>query len=218
MIARVPLLIVAGCCALLCSQSPEPTPAAKPEPGLYATFETSLGSIKVRLFEEEAPATVKNFVDLARGTKEWQDPETGEKVKRPLYAGTIFHRVISGFMIQGGDPSGTGIGDTGFVIPDEISPALKFDLPGRLAMANSGPNTGSTQFFITEVASPHLDGLHTIFGQVVEGLEVVARIAQVPRDEEDRPKNPIKISTVAFERVDPEKTGGVEKPGPDEEN
>ena len=170
-------------------------------PGLYARLETSMGTIIVKLFEKEAPITVANFVELAQGKKEWTDPVSGEKVKRPLYDGTIFHRVIPKFMIQGGDPSGAGAGNTGFTIPDEIVPDLKFDRPGRLAMANSGPNTGSCQFFLTEVPTPHIDGAHTIFGQVVDGQNVISLIGTVQLDADDKPVKPVKINRVVIERV-----------------
>jgi cyclophilin family peptidyl-prolyl cis-trans isomerase len=176
---------------------PKPAPL---EPGLYATITTSLGSIVVKLFEKESPITVKNFVDLATGKKAWTDPKTGQEVKRPLYNGLIFHRVIPGFMIQGGDPKGTGTGGTE-EIPDEFHPSLSFDRPGRLAMANRGPDTGSSQFFITEMPQPHLTGRHTIFGQVVRGQSVVEKIARVPRDEMDRPNTPVRISRVSIRRV-----------------
>ena len=189
---------------LLFAQAPTP-PAAAParEPGLYATFRTSLGNITVKLFEKEAPITVRNFIGLARGTKEWKDPKTGQMVKgRSLYAGTIFHRVIPGFMIQGGDPTGTGSGEIGYTIPDEFVPTLKFDIPGRLAMANTGdPHTGSSQFFITEVPTPHLDGKHTIFGQVVEGQEIADKISKLPRDSNDRPRTPVILQRVRIERA-----------------
>src|ERR1700683_4092481 len=133
-------------------------------PGTYAVFNTTEGKITVRLFETDAPVTVKNFLELAEGSREWTHPTTHAKSKNKLYDGTIFHRVIPNFMIQGGDPTGTGMGDPGFVIPDEFSPNLKFDIPGRLAMANAGPHTGGCQFFITVVPTPHLNGKHTIFG------------------------------------------------------
>ena len=135
-------------------------PAAEHEPGLYATINTSMGAIVCKLFEKEAPLTVQNFMGLARGTKEWTDPRTGQKVTRPLYNGTTFHRVIPKFMIQGGDPLGTGTGGPGYSFKDEFSPLLKFDQPGRLAMANSGPNTNGSQFFITEGLTPHLNNHH----------------------------------------------------------
>ncbi len=145
---------------------------------LYATFKTSLGDIVVKLLPEKAPNTVENFVALAEGTKEWTDPKTGQKVKRPLYDGTVFHRVIPDFMIQGGDPLGTGTGGPGYRFADEIGPDNRFDRPGKLAMANAGPNTNGSQFFITEVPTPHLDRGHTIFGEAVKGQELVAKIAR----------------------------------------
>jgi peptidyl-prolyl cis-trans isomerase A (cyclophilin A) len=179
---------------------PATTPAAAREPGLYATLKTTQGDIVVKLFEKEAPITVKNFVALARGTKEWKDPKTGQMVKRPLYPGTVFHRVIPKFMIQGGDPTGTGSGEIGFTIPDEFVPTLKFDVPGRLAMANTGePHTGSSQFFITEVPTPHLNGKHTIFGQVVEGQEVVNKVAHLPT-KDDRPSPTVRLTSIVFKR------------------
>ena len=145
---------------------------------LYATFTTSAGEIVVKLLPEKAPKTVENFVALAEGTKEWTDPTTRQQVKRPLYDGTIFHRVIPDFMIQGGDPLGTGYGGPGFKFADEIGPENKFDRPGLLAMANAGPNTNGSQFFITEVPTPHLNRGHTIFGEVVKGFELVPKIAR----------------------------------------
>jgi peptidyl-prolyl cis-trans isomerase A (cyclophilin A) len=145
---------------------------------LYATFTTSAGDILVKLLPEKAPKTVENFLGLVEGTKEWTDPTTKEKVKRPLYDGTVFHRVIPDFMIQGGDPLGTGYGGPGFRFADEIGPDNKFNRPGLLAMANAGPNTNGSQFFITEVPTPHLDRGHTIFGEVVKGFELVPKIAR----------------------------------------
>jgi len=145
---------------------------------LTATFETSLGNIVVKLMPEKAPKTVANFVGLAEGAREWKDPKSGQPTKRPLYDGTVFHRVIPDFMIQGGDPLGTGTGGPGYRFEDEIGPVNRFDRPGLLAMANAGPNTNGSQFFITEVPTPHLNRGHTIFGEVVEGLELVGRIAR----------------------------------------
>ena len=145
---------------------------------LYATFTTSAGDIVVKLLPEKAPNTVENFLGLAEGTKEWTDPVTKQTVKRPLYDGTVFHRVIPDFMIQGGDPLGTGYGGPGFRFADEIGPDNKFDRKGLLAMANAGPNTNGSQFFITEVATPHLNRGHTIFGEVVKGFELVPKIAR----------------------------------------
>lgn len=172
-------------------------------PGLYAVIETTEGNITLELFEKEAPKTVANFVGLAEGTKEWTDPNTGQKVKRPLFDGLIFHRVIPGFMIQGGDPMRNGMGGPGFRFEDEFSPKLKFDRSGRLAMANSGPNTNGSQFFITDDSSrhpEHLNNRHTIFGQVVEGQEVVGKIARVPRDNRDKPKTEVVINKVRIVR------------------
>ncbi len=145
---------------------------------VYATFQTSAGDIVVKLMPEKAPKTVENFLGLAEGTKEWTHPGTGKSSRDRLYDGTIFHRVIPDFMIQGGCPLGTGTGDPGYRFPDEIGPGNKFDRPGLLAMANAGPNTNGSQFFITEVPTPHLDRGHTIFGEVVKGLDLVAKIAR----------------------------------------
>jgi len=145
---------------------------------LYARFHTSMGSLVVRLEEERAPNTVKNFVGLAMGTQEWTDPRTGENKKAPLYDGTIFHRVIPDFMVQGGDPLGRGTGGPGYRFADEIGPDNRFDRPGLLAMANAGPNTNGSQFFITEIPTPWLDKGHTIFGEVVKGGDLVPRIAR----------------------------------------
>ncbi len=192
---------------VLMAQTPAAPAAAAPaapvtrDPGLYATFNTSMGPIVCVLYEKESPITVKNFVALARGGKPWTDPKTGQKVTRALYTGTIFHRVIPGFMIQGGDPMGTGMGDGGLTpIPDEFDPSLKFDKPGRLAMANAGPRTGTCQFFITDSTPAHLNGKHTIFGQVIEGQELVTKIAAVPRDPNDKPKTPVKIVNIRIQR------------------
>lgn len=159
-----------------------------------AIFETTAGNITCTLFPGQAPLTVANFIGLATGTKEWKDPKTGKMVKGvPLYNGTIFHRVIPNFMIQGGDPIGNGTGDPGYSFKDEFSPSLKFDQPGRLAMANSGPNTNGSQFFITDVPTPHLNGHHTIFGQC-QDIDVVKKIARMPADpRNDRPRDPPKI-------------------------
>ncbi len=165
---------------------------------LRATFETSLGTIELRLFPSEAPKTVENFVGLARGTKEWTDPNDGEKSKKPLYDGTIFHRVIPEFMIQGGDPLGRGTGGPGYKFEDEVESGRKFDKPGILAMANAGPNTNGSQFFITEIPTPWLNGKHTIFGEVVEGMEVVRAIARVAAGPSDRPQQDVILEKVTF--------------------
>ena len=195
-------LFAAGLLAQATPAATPPPAAAALEPGLYATFVTSQGNIVVKFYEKEAPITVKNFVDLAQGRKAFADPKTGQRVTRPLYNGLTFHRVIPGFMIQGGDPTGTGSGGTD-AIPDEFRPTLKFDQPGRMAMANAGPKTGSCQFFFTEVPVPHLNGLHTIFGQVVEGQDVVSKIGRVPRDGNDKPRIPVKIVSVTIKREGP---------------
>jgi peptidyl-prolyl cis-trans isomerase A (cyclophilin A) len=169
-------------------------------PGLYAVMETTQGNITLELFEKEAPKTVENFVGLAEGTKEWTDPTTRQKVKRPLYDGLIFHRVIPNFMIQGGDPMRNGMGGPGYQFQDEFVPSLKFDRTGRLAMANAGPNTNGSQFFITEGTPSHLNNRHTIFGQVIEGQEVVAKIARVPRDGRDKPNTDVVIQKMRIIR------------------
>jgi len=146
---------------------------------LYARFVTSMGNIVVALEEERAPNTVKNFVGLATGTQEWTDPSTGEaKQGVPLYSGTVFHRVIPDFMIQGGDPTGTGRGSPGYRFEDEFHPELRHSGPGILSMANSGPNTNGSQWFITERATPHLDNKHSVFGHTVAGGELVGKIAR----------------------------------------
>jgi peptidyl-prolyl cis-trans isomerase A (cyclophilin A) len=145
---------------------------------LYAVFQTSRGNIVIKLFEKEAPKTVANFVGLATGKQEWVDPRNGQKSKAKLYDGTVFHRVIPQFMIQGGDPLGTGTGGPGYRFEDEFQSGKKFDRPGLLAMANSGSNTNGSQFFITEVPTPHLNNKHTIFGEVVKGQDLVPQIAR----------------------------------------
>jgi peptidyl-prolyl cis-trans isomerase A (cyclophilin A) len=146
---------------------------------IYATFQTSMGTIVVKLLPEKAPVTVANFVGLAEGTKDWTDPRSGQKqVGKPLYDGTMFHRVIPDFMIQGGDPLGTGTGGPGYKFQDEIGPDNKFTKPGLLAMANAGPGTNGSQFFITEIATPWLDKGHTIFGEVVKGVELIPKITR----------------------------------------
>lgn len=168
---------------------------------LTARFDTSLGTIRVRLFPEDAPKTVANFVELARGTKEWTDPSTRQKVQRPLYDGTVFHRVIPEFMIQGGDPLGNGTGGPGYKFEDEVQSGRKFDKPGLLAMANAGPNTNGSQFFITEIATPWLNGRHTIFGEVVEGMDIVRAIATVDRGANDRPRQDVVLESLTIEEA-----------------
>jgi peptidyl-prolyl cis-trans isomerase A (cyclophilin A) len=173
----------------------------EPEPGLYLTFETSMGALRCKLFEKEAPLTVKTIVGLALGKKPFQDPRTGQKVEgKKFYDGLTFHRVIPEFMIQGGCPLGKGTGGPGFTFKDECVPGLKFDVPGRLAMANAGPGTNGSQFFITEVPTPHLHMRHTIFGQC-DDVDLVKKIARVPTRPGDVPAKPVVIERVVIERV-----------------
>jgi len=169
--------------------------------GTYAIFETSQGNIVIKLLEKEAPKTVENFVGLAEGTKEFTNEKTGKKEKRPFYDGLIFHRVIPDFMIQGGCPQGSGMGGPGYKFGDEFHPSLKHAKPGKLSMANSGPNTNGSQFFITVAATPWLDNRHTIFGEVVDGQDVANKISTLPRDRNDRPNTPVTINHVKIERV-----------------
>jgi len=174
-----------------------------PQPtGPTAVLDTSMGRITCKLFSKEAPETVANFVGLAEGTKDWTNPATKQKMHgKPLYNGTIFHRVIPDFMIQGGDPLGTGMGDPGYYFKDEFDPNLNFDVAGRLAMANSGPNTNGSQFFITEVPEPDLNQKYNIFGQCDESsVLVVKSIARVERDGQDRPIEPVILKKVTIVR------------------
>jgi peptidyl-prolyl cis-trans isomerase A (cyclophilin A) len=195
------------------SSSPPSPPAALPEmpvpqtappkiepTGPTAVFDTSMGRITCKLFEKEAPVAVANFVGLAEGTKDWTDPITKQKVHgKPLYDGTTFHRVIPGFMIQGGDPIGTGTGDPGYYFADEFNPDLNFDVPGRLAMANNGPDTDGSQFFITEAPQEQLDQHYTIFGQCDDpGISVGKAIARVERDANDKPLRPVMLDKVTI--------------------
>jgi peptidyl-prolyl cis-trans isomerase A (cyclophilin A) len=167
---------------------------------VFAEFVTTEGSFTVRLFDEEAPLTVANFTGLAEGTKEWTDPRTGKKVTQPYYDGIIFHRIIDGFMIQGGDPLGQGIGGPGYDFADEFHPKCRHDKAGILPMANRGPNTNGGQFFITLGPTPHLDNRHTVFGEVVSGMDVVRRIGSTPTGRQDRPVKDIMMQTVKIER------------------
>ena len=183
--------------------APQATAAAMTHPnGPTVVMDTSMGRITCQFFQRQAPKTVANFIALAEGTKDWTDPATGKKQHyKPLYNGTIFHRVIPEFMIQGGDPAGTGTGDPGYQFEDEFDPNLKFDVPGRLAMANSGPNTNGSQFFITEVPTEHLNGRHTIFGQCdASSLDVVKAMARVEQDSQNKPLTPVVLKKVTIVR------------------
>ena len=168
---------------------------------MLAHFTTTEGRFTARLFDAEVPKTVANFAGLADGTLEWTDPRSGKKVKQPYYNGTIFHRVIADFMIQGGDPLGQGTGGPGFDFADEFSPRLRHNKPGILSMANRGPNTNGGQFFITLVPTPWLDNKHSVFGEVIEGMDVVEKIGSTPTSKPaDRPLKPITIQSVTIEQ------------------
>jgi peptidyl-prolyl cis-trans isomerase A (cyclophilin A) len=222
---RILLCTLTLCSAAAIAQSTAPAPATTTPPATTPTdalpdapstiaheaapavptgptvlFDTSMGRLTCKLFDKEAPATVANFIGLATGTKTWTDPMTLMKVKgMPFYDGTTFHRVIPGFMIQGGDRLGSGQGDAGYYIADEISPTLRFDVPGRLAMANSGPGTDGSQFFITEDATPQLNGSYTIFGQCdPHTVLIVKGITRVNRNAEDKPLTPVVLNKVTI--------------------
>jgi len=167
---------------------------------LTATLRTSQGTVVIRLFPDHAPKTVRNFVELAEGGREWTDPATGRPTTSKLYDGTIFHRVIPDFMIQGGDPLGSGRGGPGYKFADEIHPDLRFDRPYLLAMANAGPGTNGSQFFITVAPTPWLNGKHTIFGEVVQGADVVDLISRLKTGSQDRPAEDVTIDSVTVER------------------
>src|SRR5271157_2216304 len=169
--------------------------------GTYAVFETSQGNIVCRLFDKEAPKTVENFIGLAEGTKEFVNARSGKKEKRNYYDGLVFHRVIPRFMIQGGCPQGDGRGGPGYTFQDEFHPLLRHSKAGKLSMANAGPGTNGSQFFITVAATPHLDNRHTIFGEVVEGQDVANKISNVARDGSDCPRVPVVIQKLRIERV-----------------
>ena len=180
--------------------------AAKYGPGIYAHFTTTNGNFIVKFFDKDAPATVANFVGLAEGKKPWTDPRSGRQIRRPYYRNVIFHRVIPNFMIQGGDPEGTGMGGPGYTFDDEISPTHKHNKAGIVSMANRGPNTNGGQFFITVAPYPSLDGKYSIFGEVVEGLDNVIAISKVPTtgprgEPANKPKKDVVISNVRIERV-----------------
>ena len=193
-------LLILAVMAAFCADAQTTRP-----PGAYAVFETSEGNFVARLYDKETPATVRNFVGLAEGTVAWRDPESRKLVKRPLYRGMTFHRVVPRDAIQAGDPTGIGSYNCGVTVADEFLPGLRFDRAGRLAMANSGaPDSGGCQFFITANVAPQWNGKYTIFGQVVEGQDVVARISRAPvRDE--KPLAPVKLVGVRIERIKPEK-------------
>jgi len=167
---------------------------------LTATLTTTQGTVTVRLFPDQAPKTVRNFVELAEGGREWTDPRTGAVTKEKLYDGTVFHRVIAGFMIQGGDPLGRGTGGPGYKFGDEIHPDLRFDKPYLLAMANAGPGTNGSQFFITVAPAPWLTGKHTIFGEVIGGADVIDAISRAQTKPGDRPVTDVVLQSVTIQR------------------
>jgi peptidyl-prolyl cis-trans isomerase A (cyclophilin A) len=193
--------VILAAAATAMAQTAAPTSAndtPQYPPGLYAVITTSVGAITARLFENEAPKTVRAFMGLALGSQPWLDPKTRKPATHPLYQNLIFHRVIPDFMIQTGDPTETGAHNCGFTLPDEFVDSLKFDRPGRLAMANAGPGTAACQFFITEDPYPTGNGHYTIFGQVVNGQPLVAKISHVLRDDRDRPRIPTKLIKITF--------------------
>lgn len=185
------------CCATLCfAQNPAPL-----KPGLYAIFNTGQGTITALLYEKYTPVTVANFIALAQGSKPWLDPKSGAMVRRPLFQNLVFHRVIPGVAIQSGDPTGTGAHNCGVNIPDEFLPGLRFTVPGRLAMANTGkPDSGGCQFFFTDQGMSEWDGKYTIFGEVVRGMDVVRKISHAPVHGE-KPVNPVSLTGVFLERI-----------------
>ena len=166
----------------------------------FAHFHTTRGDFTVELFDDKAPKTDANFANLADGSKEWKHPKTGESHKKPFYDGLVFHRIIEGFMIQGGDPMGQGFGGPGYQFEDEFHPDLRHDRAGILSMANAGPNSNGSQFFITLGPTPHLDRKHSVFGRVVDGLDVVEKIGRVQTDRNDRPATPVVMNKVTIER------------------
>ena len=167
---------------------------------IYAEFHTTEGNFTIRLYDAEAPKTVENFVGLAEGTKEWTGPRTNKKVTQPYYDGIVFHRVIDGFMIQGGDPLGQGVGGPGYNFADEFHPSLRHNKAGILSMANRGPNTNGGQFFITLGPTPHLDNRHSVFGEVVDGMDVVRQIGSTKTGAGDRPVKDVVINTIKIDR------------------
>ena len=202
---KISVLTCLGFLLAFASLSSPSAMAQKRKPGLYATLQTDQGTIVCELFEKEAPLAVQNFVGLAEGTKEYKDPRTGAMKKGHYYDGTVFHRVIPDFMIQGGDPTGTGMGGPGYKFKNESAPNVNFDKAGRLAMANAGRDTNGSQFFITDAPVGLAAADYTIFGQVIEGLDVVKKIARVPKDpsnpEHSKPVKPPVLEKVTIERV-----------------
>jgi peptidyl-prolyl cis-trans isomerase A (cyclophilin A) len=216
-----PALAVAFAAAAYAQTSAKPAQAPPKAPAVAqgnptAVLDTSMGRITCQLFPQQAPKAVANFIALSKGTKDWISPVTGmTQHAKPLYNGTIFHRVIPGFMIQGGDPAGTGAGNPGYMFVDEFDPKLNFDVPGRLAMANSGPNTNGSQFFITVAPTPWLNGHHTIFGQCGESsLPVINAIVGVPRNSNDKPLTPVVLNKVTIVPAGQPLPGAAPKPAP----
>lgn len=205
----IPILIVTGVGATVLMKQLKRAPAGPPIPvetgpltdGLYAHVTTNMGEMVLQLDYERAPVTCANFMFLAEGTKAWRDPKEKKLVNRPLYDGTKFHRVKNGFMIQGGDPLGTGAGGPGYEFKDEFHPDLKFDKPGVLAMANNGKHTNGSQFFITLSKQEKLDGEHSIFGKIVRGQDVLVKIGAVETDATERPETPVVMEKVTIERI-----------------
>lgn len=187
------VLVLVACAAAIAQE-------ATMSQGIYATFDTTEGTFTIKLYDQEAPKTVANFVGLAEGTKEWTDPRTGKKTTAPYYNGIIFHRIIDGFMIQGGDPLGQGTGGPGYRFEDEFHPTRRHSKEGILSMANSGPNTNGGQFFVTLAPTAWLDNRHSVFGEVVEGMDIVRKIGKVPVGAADRPIKDVRINTVTIER------------------
>ncbi len=198
--------VLLGMISLVASTSmmignPMASEAESKKPGTYAVFHTTLGDFTAKLFDKEVPNTVANFVGLAEGTKDWIDPTTNKPVKKPFYNGLIFHRVIDGFMIQGGCPMGNGMGGPGYKFADEFHPSLRHSKAGILSMANSGPNTNGSQFFVTLGPTPHLDNKHAVFGEVVSGMDVVKKIGSTKVGPRDKPMQDVVMKSVVIEHV-----------------
>jgi len=201
-VAVLPLVLSVPACAAA-AEGGKWMARAQAGKDIWATLQTSKGTIVVKLFSKDAPKTVANFVGLAAGEKEWTDPRDNQKKKTPLYNGTEFHRVIPNFMIQGGDPTGTGRGQPGFTFEDEFKSGRKFDKKGLLAMANRGPDSNGSQFFITTSTPTHLNGKHTIFGEVVSGYPVVEAISEVKTMTGNRPVEPVVLQSVTLSEKAP---------------